>query len=307
MKKPISILIKVSIAAIILLFLFRKIGISKIVETISKTTHIQIFISIAYVLMLIILGALNFALLLKIIKRKIKFIILLKCYVISWSIGFFSPGKIGEFSIVYLLKKRGVPFGEGSAIAIIEKLESITSLAIMGLLGLIIFEKKFTLEIITLVTIALIITSTLVISNKFRYFIRKYILRGYAKLFNGFSGAISEIKKNPLIIISLLAVSMKFIITALATKMVFQIYSINIPFLSVLAITAITSLVAFIPISISGLGVRESIAVYLYKQIGVNSAYALTTQLIFTIFVYLIAALMLIWRVNKLNKREKFS
>ena len=63
---------------------------------------------------------------------------------------------------------------------------------------------------------------------------------------------------------------------------------------------------ALIPISVSGLGIRESIVVYLYYQIGVEPAIVGSVYLMMTFFSYLFSAGVLIYSTKKLKLgREK--
>ena len=66
---------------------------------------------------------------------------------------------------------------------------------------------------------------------------------------------------------------------------------------------AITNLISFIPITISGLGTREAMLIFLFSLLGLSSEHAVTySLLVFSVF-YIGGALfgLVAWMINPMN------
>ena len=87
----------------------------------------------------LIIGAVNLKILLSPLSKNISFYKIFYYSVLSWAVGLFVPGKIGEFSFVPLLKNEGVRVGHGSAIFILDKLITLVVLSIFSLIGIYLF------------------------------------------------------------------------------------------------------------------------------------------------------------------------
>ena len=105
MKKIYKFSIKYVLGISLLLLLIYKVGLSSIISVLKELNWYYIPLVIVTWICLFILGTLNIAILLKPLKKKINKLKLFSYYILSWSFGLFIPGKIGEFALVYFLKK----------------------------------------------------------------------------------------------------------------------------------------------------------------------------------------------------------
>jgi len=263
-------ILKLIIGLLLLSLLFYKIGIKDITTTLSKTNPlILILISIPFILSFVI-SILKLQTLLKPIA-KIEFKTLFKPYIKSWAIGKFSPGKIGEFSISYFLKDK-ITVGEGMSISLIDKVSMFITSALIASFGfLIFFGIKEMLYAITFATILFIGFIIMMSSELIRGIIKKYILRKHQTLFKGFSKYFFKLLKHKeaIFMSSIYSIIKVFTFSGIVYFSYWALgYQINI--FTITIIMSIENLIALIPISFDGLGIKQGTGVYLYNLIGIS-------------------------------------
>ena len=298
-------IIKISISLIILSLLIYFIGPGKLIKTISNINIIYLIpIFIIYIITFLI-GAWNVDILLKAIKYNIKFLTLVKYTVISWSMGLISPGKIGDFTIVYFLKKENIESGKGFAVVFIDKLITLLTLFIFAILTALKFltNKEFLLVLLILSTVVLSILCLL--TKKVREFIKAKILKKYSEKFNGFYSTLEFLVKN-----NKKELFYNFCVTIL--KWVFSAINISIIFLAfgekanIIYITLISgSLIIFnlAPLTFHGIGLKETTGIYLYGLLGISPEIILATYLIFNTLAYSVAALAIYLLTNEIGNK----
>jgi uncharacterized protein (TIRG00374 family) len=296
MNKIAKNLIKLTIGLAILFIVFYRVGFGQIFETLKTiNTSYLLLIALCYVLFFIF-GTLNLWILYSPLK-KLKFSSLLKKYLVSWSLGMLVPGKLGELSIAYFLKDE-IPLGKGAAVAVMDKIVTLFTLAVVALIGIVYFFGYWiAAQLGVIVILAGIVGLVLFVSSKVHEFVKKVILRRFAKKLKGFSSTFIEYAKKHKIIIlfnSLFSL-IKWSILSFVIYFTFASMGMFISPLLIFIITIMTSFISLIPITIEGLGVREGVAVYLYGLISVEPR-LVASMSIFTLVVgYGIAGAVLIW------------
>jgi len=272
----------------ILIALTYKVGYNKIISILSSIETIYIPLIVLLFGLTLLAGASNIWILLRSVKR-LSFWKTIKYYCISWSIGLIAPSKIGEFSIIYFLKKEDIEIGKGLAIVVLDKFITFMLLLVFASIGLFIF---FPLDIAIIIFVIIlcigIITAISLYSFSGRNFIRKFILRKYSPLLTGFGltnkGFFNE--NLHLILINGLLTIARFFLAALSGYVTFISLGTKVGYIYVLLIFTIAQLLSLIPISINGLGIRELTNVYIYTKIGIASQTALSRSLIALIIMY---------------------
>lgn len=293
MKKGLKFFLKLSIGIVILFVLFYKIGFLEICKTIIKVNIYYLILVVLLYIFPFIIATLNIKILLDPIKV-VNFWRLFKYYMLSWSIGLFVPGKIGEFSLIYFLKKADISVGQGTAVSIIDKIITAITLSFLTVLTFFIFfTAAETIRLILILFVIFMILLFFMVTKIGREIIKKYILRKYAEKFKGFSKTFFYYLKNKKIIlfINFILTFVKWILNSVIIAILFLAFDINVNFFYIILITATTTIVSLIPITISGLGVKESVAVFLFNQISVPAEVVVSVFLIFTILSYIVAAL----------------
>lgn len=275
MKKRISLILKILVGLIILITLSYKVGISDIIKHMEQFNPLYLIIILPLYILIIFFGTLNLLLLLKSSKLRIKFKKLLRYYFTSWSMGLFIPGKLGEFSMVYFLKKENIGIGKGLAILLVDQILTLIVLGILSMVSVIIIFhiKSMWIGILAILVIMglLIISKT---NKKLRILIRKFILRKHEKKFTGFAKIVGFLirERKSILIINLLITIIKYILHALVLYVILISIGGKFSLWMILIISSLAKAIGLIPITINGLGVKESVAVYIFGIVGLDAS-----------------------------------
>ena len=149
-----------------------------------------------------------------------------------------------------------------------------------------------------LLIICLIILIVLLLSLKLSYvrnFIKKIILKDKAKDFGGFYKNILYVikTKKRALFADFIVTLVRLGLGGLVIYILFMYFNIIIPIPTIVAITSIGGVLALILISVSGLGITEASAIYLYSLIGVDIVIAGTIYLLIRAMGFLWAIIIL--------------
>lgn len=295
-KKRLLNILRILVGISILLLLILKLGTSEVMDIILNI-DVRIFIIVLLSLLAVyLLFALNIKILLAGMGEEIGTASILRYYLPSHAIGLLTPGRIGRFSLLYFLEKKKIPYGKTLAALVVDRLITYITLSVIAIYGFFIFfEKAEALEITIFVLLLLFASIFLVESEKTRKIIRDFVLKKYAEKFEGFYHNLEFlVKTKKLILILVFFISfIRLVLAALVKYFMFLYFDVIVSFSDVLIINSISSLTALIPISISGLGIMEGSAVYLFYRIGVEPAVAGGIFLFVTFVRYLIASIIL--------------
>lgn len=294
--KKLNFLIRIGLGILILLFLFNEIGFNDIFSKIISI-HPLYFIIIFFIFIVgLVIGALNIKFLLSPLPEKINFSKIIYYNTLSWSIGLFIPGKIGEFLLIPLLKKGGVPIGKGAAISILDKFITLIVLSIFAIMGFFIFfDLITTLIFLILIFLILIFFIFFIFFEKGRKIIKKYLLKKLSGKFSGFSKLISQYikKEKTILLLNIILTFLKWFFTAFITYVLLLAYNINLPLLYIFLINSMLVIISLIPISISGLGIREYAAVFLFSKLDIEPSITFSIYFIQLIMMYVVATIIL--------------
>ena len=115
------------------------------------------------------------------------------------------------------------------------------------------------------------------------------ILRGYAKNFTGFSRTLFYFfrKKKLILFANVIITVLKWVLMTLLVFVLLLAFDIKINFLLVFLANVTTMIISLIPITINGIGLKESAAVLLYFRIGVPATITLSVYLITLVISYI--------------------
>lgn len=266
-------LLKLIIGLSIISYLIYIIEVNVILETIKKIDKIYLIPVVVSVLLSNLLGTHGLYFLTKPINKSIEEKELLSPYFVSWSLGQLLPSKIGEFSRIYFLKKRGLNMRESTLIFLLDKINSIICLIIITIIGIHIFTKIDTSMYIISLTIILMCILVIIINEKIRNKIFNLIPKKfYDKLLKDFSEDSSNyLKENrKYIIYNLIINALRLLIDAVTIWLLFKSLNLTPNIWYILIVNTITTLSTIIPITISGLGIREVVAVFLLSTVGIQ-------------------------------------
>lgn len=292
---------KILLGAIILYLLFKKIGITPVVETISSMQNPVLYLLVGFLLIIagFVLGAMCLYLLITPIK-KISLFKLFKYSSISWAAGAIIP-TADIVSISYLLKKEGIDWGPGLAINFLDKAITMAVLAGLSILAALKFLPASRAVNLIITVSVLFLIGILAISSLGRTAIRRWILRKYSEHFVGFWRVLKWFLLNKKIFLAanMALTLLKFLVTAAITYILFISLGILVPMYDIALITATILVIRLIPSPLNFIGIRDavgfSLAVFFYAQIGVSAPVVVGTYIIVFALSYLYALLTLIF------------
>jgi len=293
MKK--NVLIRAGISILIIFFLIRKVNFYDIINVLKEIKPVYYILFLIPFYLVILLNSLGINYFLR--SERIKFREVYKFKMLSRSFSLFFPGQFGDFTLVPFLKTKNVPMGKTLAVQSINKIISLFVLMLFASYGLLIyFGKNRFVEYLFYFFVLMVIVFFLISSQFTRKLIRKYILRKYAPLFSGFYNNFRYYLKNDkkallfnFILSSLWILSTSFIIMTLINS-----FGYDIDLLTITSIQSIGSISSFLPLSLSGAGVRESIVVYLLYLAGVETSVTTGILLVFLALSYLNSGLVML-------------
>ncbi|MBI4438621.1 flippase-like domain-containing protein [Candidatus Woesearchaeota archaeon] len=294
---------KILLGMAILGLLLYKAGISQTTNTIAKTNLLLMLPITALFTLGLYIGAYNIKILTDAIGTNIGMKDMWNYYITSWAFGLIIPGKVGEFTFVYLSRKH-LTTGQAMAVAIIDKITTVITLCALAFTGFFIFmETKQAIMLTLLTTAATAIAVAAVLTTPGKNIIRR-ILGKYQKIFSGFTETTNHLlyRKTGAVAANLAITLLKWGLTAIVTYLIFLSLGQNTNPLTVLSISAATMLISLIPITMSGLGIKEGAAVILYGQTGIPAATTISAHIIMLLLNYIGAATVFLLRNIHSNK-----
>lgn len=280
---------KIAVGIVILVLLVIQVSVQEIIRVMSSFNVIFILPILALHIAALMLGAMNIQVLLHGISKKIGFSEMLKKYLLSSVIGAITPGRLGEFSLVYFLKKNNIPIGVSAAIILLDKILTILTLIAFSVWGLFIFfSGQVALEVLAVSIGGLGVMWFICISETGKNLVKRFMLKSLNDSFNGFSKTLSELvrKKKKYVIGNIIITIMKWLLHFVLFYITFLAFEVTLP-ISSLLLFATVMLIAYIPVTFGGLGLREVAAVYIFKFIGIEPEVVVSVFLLILIVKYL--------------------
>jgi len=296
-RKNLMLFVRLILSFGLIAFVIYMVGLADIVKNILSLSIYQVFLFLITFPISWFFAALNLKILLLPLNKDIPFIRQFYYRSITTSLGLISPGKVGEYSIVKFLKNYNVSIAESTAIFVIDNLITVLVLLIFSLMGFFLFFEVKESVILTLIFLGgFLLVLGLLFFPKPRQLLVSLIPFRFAKRLKGCSNTLNlYIKENLwLISINLLVTLVKFSVTAFIFYLIVLSFGETPTVLNVFIIIALVTLVSLIPVSLSGLGVREYSSIYLFGLIGIASSVIATIHIVYSFIGYGLA-LVAIW------------
>ena len=306
------------VGIVIFIYLVNKIGLISILKNMGEVNFIYFFISILMIPIILILQTTKWVLILKKQRIKLKFNLAFKYYLISLFYGIITPARIGALTRAsYMQEKVDKPWVVCASGIVLERILDLIIVFFMALLGIIIFSEIFGALLPTLIiSIAILLIGCFIIFHKKTCrFVLKKILKIFmpkrlkAKseiMFNSFYDNLPPFKK---LIFPLIFTLFTWSIIYLQAYFVAKSFGIDIFWLLFLVLMPIGTIIALIPISISGLGTREITNIYIFQFFGVSAdkilTFSVVAYLLNSIIPLLVALLSFKKEIRKRKKHHK--
>ena len=303
-----STVAKLSLSLLILGLLVYQVGLANLLQALSQATLWMVLLVLAFLFFNLLLASVNFALLLRPFHR----IPLRQLYyynLLSWSLGLFIPGRVGEFALVHFFQRKGIPLGRGFAITVLDKMITFFVVAFTAVFAaFLFFSSSDALLFLALVLLFFLGALFFVFSSPGRAFVRTVFLRRFSSQLAGFSKTLFfYVRKRPdLIGWNVLVTIIKMLSIGGLNALLFWAYGQQISFLAVFLISMLLLVATLLPITFNGVGVAEGLAVFLYALYVVDPAVILAVQLLPRIIPYAVASLVLLTNVATLLELRVF-
>ncbi len=217
------------------------------------------------------------------------------CFLASLYMGMLTPGRVGDVvRAQYLKHEAGAPYAEGIASVVMDRLCDLYVLAAFVAVGVARYSAVVSgkLAIVTWATVALTVLGPLVLFS--RGFSETIMTRAYKRLSPGgdaaemarFFEAIRANAGRPLLVTIPLTVA-TFLVNYVQGWLIARAIGLPMSFLDATCLVAIASLLGLLPISISGVGVREAFYSVAFPAIGFTAANGVSFGLLLFAIIYL--------------------
>ncbi|MBI2523114.1 flippase-like domain-containing protein [Candidatus Woesearchaeota archaeon] len=282
---------KVLLSVILLFLVFRLIGFQEIYAVLLSVNLSYILISFVFVLLLILLKAVRWRNIAAAFKANISLADSINYTLISFTFGFVTPGRVGEFiKGKYLADKTKAGYFKSFLTAVIDKAFDIASLFGSALLGIAFLDINLPFSDLF---IYLFISYIIILILIFLFFDKSL---KFAKFFlpKKYRDDLEPLSITRKIYLSSLGISF-LIWIFLSAAAFFILKSMDIPAVSLLIVMIAVPLMALssqLPISFGGIGVRELVAVYLFSTIGIAAEKSAAFSLIYTFVSFIVPAII---------------
>lgn len=301
MKKTIFRLLGIALFIVILF----KIDFTKAISILSKIRLEYLLLAMLFIFLQIALKAYRWNYLKK--RQKMKFSLTNSSlmYFSSLYLGIITPGRIGELSKIFYLKKEGHGIAKSSVSVVMDRLNDLIYLILVGIGGMMFFSGIFNKElklILYSLTILLIIFVILIINRNVRGIILRRIFmilvpnkyhKKVSSFLKEFYSEVKKIKTKGFITTALITIA-SFILYYIMAFMLAISLNINISFFYLSICVTISAFITMIPISIVGIGTRDLTLIGLFSFLSINQETAVAFSLLILLMNVFVAIIGLI-------------
>ncbi len=244
------------------------------------------------------LGALNLYLLL-IPFNKSNFLTVLKIDFFAASIGYFTPGQLGNpVSLLRALKLKDISYTQSILVFVLDRTISLVVAFILGAVGFIllisskseIHLKSFHLSKVFIFSIAIlliIVLLVLLLNDKIFAKIKSKML----ELFN----LISFYKnRKRLIILNILSTLIIQVVLAAAWYLTFISLGDHINYLTILLTIPVLTIIGYLPITVGGIGTQEFSAILIWSFAGLSAPSVIAVFVLSRLLTYIISFIIIL-------------
>ena len=204
----------------------------------------------------------------------------------SLYIGFVTPGRFGEFvKTLYLKSDKGISLSKGFSSVLVDRLFDLYLLIILGFIGLWQFGVLGKLSDAFMILAIIVLISPLIMLNKqliekltnilYKVAVIKKVKDKIEESFEDFYYGLNKLI-SPKLLISGLLTCLSYLMFFIQCYLIVMAMGLSINFITITLFMAISNLISFIPISISGLGTRDATLIYLFSLIGLKPELAVS-------------------------------
>jgi glycosyltransferase 2 family protein len=294
-------------------FLIWYVGPRNLLQALAGTRFSYLFAALVLNLPLIALKTWRWQVLLLGVGIRLPFVAAFRAYAVGIFVGCLTPGRLGEFiKVAYVTQNSGEETGKALPSVLIDRLYDLYLLLVLGLIGLFHYSlagDQPALLTLTLLAGVLFGLPALISTPRLGNWLRQS--PAFARLKASWRETLLEIHTQ-LASLTCTTLVRGFGLTAGAYLVFFfqcQLGAwgtgLRVPFLDLVLVMAITNLLTLLPVSISGIGVRDVSLVVLLARFGIGQAQAVAFSLAILVIFYVggifLGSICWIWEPVKLK------
>ena len=229
--------------------------------------------------------------------QSIPLVTVLRHYIVATSLGAFTPAALGDFSLVGLLRRQGVPIHRGLSVMLVDRgiTVALAALVYLPLTLLLVFPSRRWLWLPVLLGVGLASILGLNAIGRVRRWLGTHLVSRYAPRMAQFLRTGSDLlRAYPAVLLSDAGVTVaRTLVGGVVIEMALLAAGTRAGFVPVVALTNSLTLLNFVPISVSGVGVYEGGAVALFTRLGLSSERVLAAFLFQRAYIILFSLMWL--------------
>lgn len=284
-----KIWIKIFITLGLMLYLLTKINLKTINSILIEMNHSLLIFTIPFIVSMYLIKTKKWHILLYCIDLKISFYDALKIVLIGTFYGALTPGKAGEISRSFYLN---YPKSKTIPTIILDRIVDVFCLLILSVLSLtFFFNDSSIIYLVSLITILFIFGTIIAINKKTVSFIFRFFKQTNESKEN-YIYTMKKIIGNKKILLYEITLTFSFYTIFLFVYWII-LKSLD-PALNDIIIFSLPIIIILgnIPISISGLGVREFVTVMIFSMLNEDASYGFSFSILIYVLTMLIPGLM---------------
>jgi uncharacterized membrane protein YbhN (UPF0104 family) len=282
-EKKLGLIIRSVVGIILLVILLRYVDTGELFHSLKRASLSYLLLAVGYQYASVLLGSLNQYLLFKPVLR-VSLRSFLLPYFRAFATGLLLPGQLGDASIVLFLKSKGSDYSQSLSIYLLDKYITLffyLAIVLTFILEIMEYPRFFAVALSMLLGVisALLFYLVPVISPARPT--RKWAWRVAGFVKNTVSQLFSYAKEYPFrLLLNTLLTGLKifFVMNAYHAILISLGYSLSLWDVGVSSIAS--GIVAYIPVSVHGVGTVEATALWVFGRLSVSSADVLSSFLI---------------------------
>ena len=279
------------IGIILLAIILWKIDFKQVFKYLKDANYWYLLLAYPFILMNIFLKAVRWNFLMK--TQGVRNSILESFYVYLWAFyfGAVTPGRIGEISKALYYQEKFDNFGSSLSPVVVDRLYDVGIRIAMIFILYPFYSHLFHLKYVDFIILLSCIIAGIVVLARYKSIqniiitFSKFLVpkKYYATIENNISGFVNDIIKMvttvKYVAICIVITIPSFLCYCIVGYFILKSFGVNMTFTYNIFCLAVSSFSVAVPISVSGLGVREAVMIFLFNSIGLGKESAVLFSL----------------------------
>ena len=270
-------------------------GPAKLLELFKEIDLWWAFIATVLAYSMYVIGSFNVWILLRILTP-IPMRQFVRVYMISWAVGLFVPGQLGDASQILFMKRQGVQMARSGAAYALDNGLSLLFFIFIAAVGTTHYLINISGLLWALIPVSILAVASITVAVR----LWKKPGSGYlGRLHDGLTSFLNHFwsyrQQWHIVLINLSITVFRWILQALCYWAAFRAFNSPIDLFAAATIPVISTLVGYIPISIAGIGTVELSAVLLFEMEGIGGTEVIAAYLMLRLVLYTLAGICLLF------------